>query len=162
VRSRLINLLGASIELGAHLVAYPDHWHIMLAGDYDAAGVARRLADAVGADVTDPVTGTGGSRARLGGAEAVAQLRGVGWAILYQDPAGGRLSNHWINLHEEGHPPGFTPLLVMDVWEHAFAGMNRSSYIAAFFKNLRWDCVEARGAGALGSRPRPPARAGSG
>ena len=75
VRSRLINLLGASIELGAHLVAYPDHWHVMLAGDYDAAGVARRLADAVGADVTDPVTGTGGSRARLGGAEAVAQLR---------------------------------------------------------------------------------------
>ena len=28
VRSRLINLLGASIELGAHLVAYPDHWHV--------------------------------------------------------------------------------------------------------------------------------------
>jgi len=90
--------------------------------------------------------------------EAVAQLRGVGWAILYQDPAGGRLSNHWINLHEEGHPPGFTPLLVMDVWEHAFAGMNRSSYIAAFFKNLRWDCVEARGAGALVERVLPGTR----
>ena len=75
VRSRLINLLGASIELGAHLVAYPDHWRVMLSADYDADGVARRLADAVGADVTDPVTGTGGGRARLGGAEAVARLR---------------------------------------------------------------------------------------
>jgi len=62
VRSRLINLLGASIELGAHLVAYPDHWHVMVSVDYDADGVARRLADAVGADVTDLVTGTRGRR----------------------------------------------------------------------------------------------------
>src|SRR5438093_10311818 len=27
---------------------------------------------------------------------AVGEMRGVGWAILYQDPAIGRLSNHWI------------------------------------------------------------------
>ncbi len=75
VRSRLINLLGASIELGAHLVAYPEHWPVVLSGEYDAVGVAQRLADAVGADLTNPVTGTSGSPARLGGAEAVAQLR---------------------------------------------------------------------------------------
>src|SRR5579875_3736186 len=51
---------------------------------------------------------------------AVASMRGVGWAILYLDPETGRLSNHWISLHEHGHPAGFQPLLVMDVWEHAF------------------------------------------
>jgi glutamate-ammonia-ligase adenylyltransferase len=75
LRSRLINLLGASIEVGAHLIAHPDHWQVMLRDDYDAAGVADRLAGAVGADAADPVTGTGGRRAELGGAEAVALLR---------------------------------------------------------------------------------------
>src|SRR5438128_3373052 len=40
---------------------------------------------------------------------AVASMRGVGWAILYEDPETGRLSNHWITLHEHGHPAGFRP-----------------------------------------------------
>ncbi|MGH7231378.1 MAG: superoxide dismutase, partial [Nitrospiraceae bacterium] len=50
----------------------------------------------------------------------VGKMRGVGWAICYQDPANGRLSNHWITLHEMGNVAGFVPILVMDVWEHAF------------------------------------------
>ncbi|MBI3856821.1 MAG: Fe-Mn family superoxide dismutase [Planctomycetes bacterium] len=79
--------------------------------------------------------------------ETIGQIRGVGWVILYKDPMDGRLSNHWIGLHEEGHPAGFTPLLVMDVWEHAYAGMNRSAYIQAFFMNINWEGVGARWAG---------------
>lgn len=79
--------------------------------------------------------------------EAIGQIRGVGWVILYKDPVDGRLSNHWIGLHEEGHPAGFTPLLVMDVWEHAYSGMNRSAYIKAFFMNVNWEGVGARWAG---------------
>jgi Fe-Mn family superoxide dismutase len=79
--------------------------------------------------------------------EAIGQIRGVGWVILYKDPMDGRLSNHWIGLHEEGHPAGFTPLLVMDVWEHAYTGMDRSAYIGAFFMNVNWEGVGARWAG---------------
>jgi superoxide dismutase, Fe-Mn family len=75
---------------------------------------------------------------------AMGQIRGVGWVILYRDPVSGRLSNHWITLHEEGHPAGFTPLLVMDVWEHAYSGMDRTRYIDAFFENIHWDRVEGR------------------
>jgi Fe-Mn family superoxide dismutase len=75
---------------------------------------------------------------------AMGQIRGVGWVILYRDPVAGRLSNHWITLHEEGHPAGFTPLLVMDVWEHAYSGMDRSRYIDAFFENVDWSRVEER------------------
>jgi Fe-Mn family superoxide dismutase len=77
----------------------------------------------------------------------IGQILGVGWVILYKDPMDGRLSNHWIGLHEEGHPAGFTPLLVMDVWEHAYTGMNRGSYIEAFFMNVNWEGVGARWAG---------------
>lgn len=75
---------------------------------------------------------------------AMGQIRGVGWVILYRDPIADRLSNHWITLHEEGHPAGFTPLLVMDVWEHAYSGMDRTRYIEAFFESLHWNRVESR------------------
>src|SRR5262245_17095597 len=47
-------------------------------------------------------------------------MRGVGWVICYQDSSRGRLTNHWISLHEIGNIAGFRPVLVMDVWEHAF------------------------------------------
>lgn len=75
---------------------------------------------------------------------AIGAMRGVGWAILYRDPLTKKLSNHWINLHQDGHPAGFTPILLMDVWEHAFTGMERARYIDAFFSNLAWETVEER------------------
>src|SRR5918997_4765625 len=78
----------------------------------------------------------------------IGKMRGVGWAICYQNPANGRLSNHWITLHETGNVAGFTPILVMDVWEHAFLldykPAERPKYIEAFFSNIAWGEVERR------------------
>jgi superoxide dismutase, Fe-Mn family len=74
-------------------------------------------------------------------------MRGIGWAILYQDTATGRLINQWINEHETGHLAGGAPILVMDVFEHAFMidyGLKRADYIEAFFKNIDWAAVESR------------------
>lgn len=79
--------------------------------------------------------------------KAVGAMRGIGWAILYQDNNTGRLFNLWINEHDTGHPAGCNPLLVMDVFEHAFMldyGLKRAEYIEAFFKNVNWKTVEAR------------------
>jgi Fe-Mn family superoxide dismutase len=79
---------------------------------------------------------------------SVGKMRGVGWAITNQDPSTGELSNHWISLHEEGNVAGYTPILVMDVWEHAFikdyAPADRPKYIEAFFSNINWDAVNGR------------------
>jgi Fe-Mn family superoxide dismutase len=78
---------------------------------------------------------------------ATATMRGIGWTILYQDNITGRLLNQWINEHETGHPAGCTPILVLDVFEHAFMidyGLKRADYIEAFFKNLNWSAAEAR------------------
>jgi superoxide dismutase, Fe-Mn family len=79
---------------------------------------------------------------------AVGAMRGVGWAIAYQDPNSGRLSNHWVSLHEDGNVAGFTPILVMDVWEHAFMldykPADRPKYIEAFFTNVNWPTAESR------------------
>lgn len=75
-------------------------------------------------------------------------MRGIGWAVLYQDPDTGRLQNFWISDHENGHPAGFTPILVMDVWEHAFTvdykPTEKGLYVTAFFNNIDWSAVEAR------------------
>ena len=78
---------------------------------------------------------------------ATAAMRGIGWTILYQDSFTGRLVNQWINEHETGHFAGCAPILVLDVFEHAFMidyGLKRPDYIEAFFKNINWDAVEAR------------------
>ncbi|SDF30197.1 superoxide dismutase [Sporolituus thermophilus] len=78
---------------------------------------------------------------------ATGAIRGIGWAILYQDVTNGRLINFWINEHDKGHPAGCNPLLVMDVWEHAYMpdyGLDRAAYINAFFGNIDWRVVEER------------------
>lgn len=86
----------------------------------------------------------------------IGKMRGVGWAICYQNPANGRLSNHWITLHETGNVAGFDPVLVMDVWEHAYLldykPAERPKYIEAFFSNIDWALVEKRLQKANGSR----------
>ena len=78
---------------------------------------------------------------------AAAAMRGIGWVVLYQDRLGGRLFNQWVNEHDVGNPAGAVPVLVMDVFEHAFMvdyGLKRADYIAAFFRNVNWKAAEAR------------------
>ena len=79
--------------------------------------------------------------------KATGKMRGIGWVILYQDNVTGWLFNQWINEHEVGHFAGCFPILVMDVFEHAFItdyGLKRADYIEAFFKNINWNVVEGR------------------
>ncbi len=76
------------------------------------------------------------------------KTRGIGWAILYLDPKTGQLLNVFVYEHQNGHISGFVPILVMDVWEHAYmvdhkAG-GRGDYIDAFIKNINWKVVEKR------------------
>ncbi len=64
-----------------------------------------------------------------------------------QDRLSGKLFNQWINEHDAGHPAGCNPLLILDVFEHAFMidyGLKGADYIGAFFKNIRWEAVEGR------------------
>ena len=77
----------------------------------------------------------------------MAAMRGIGWVILYYDNGANRLFNVWINEHDVGHFSGCTPLLVMDVFEHAYMtdyGIKRGEYINAFFKTIDWDVVSKR------------------
>jgi Fe-Mn family superoxide dismutase len=79
---------------------------------------------------------------------AMGQMRGVGWVMLAQDPWSGDLSNHWIELHQNGNVAGFSPILVMDVWEHAwiydYKPSDRGGYVESFLANVDWALCEQR------------------
>lgn len=53
-----------------------------------------------------------------------------------------------VTRHQDGIPAAFKPLLVMDVWEHAFmrdyTASERGRYIEAFFRNVDWTMVDRR------------------
>ena len=79
--------------------------------------------------------------------KATAMMRGIGWTILYYDQLNGRLLNVWVGEHDTGHLAGATPLLPLDVFEHAFLidyGTKRADYIEAFMKAVDWKVVEER------------------
>jgi Fe-Mn family superoxide dismutase len=78
---------------------------------------------------------------------ATGTIRGIGWALLYYDPEQGQLVNVWINEHDTGHLVNGRPILIMDVFEHAYMpqfGLDKAKYIDAFFTNVNWDVVAKR------------------
>jgi Fe-Mn family superoxide dismutase len=76
------------------------------------------------------------------------KTRGIGWAILYTDPKTGELTNQFVHEHQNGVITDFKPILVLDVWEHAYMvdhkADGRGAYIEAFIKNVNWDIVNNR------------------
>jgi superoxide dismutase, Fe-Mn family len=79
--------------------------------------------------------------------KALGTMRGIGWVMLYLDQESGKLFNVWINEHDAGHLVGCTPILVMDVFEHAYMlqyGLKKADYIEAFMKNICFHVANAR------------------
>jgi superoxide dismutase, Fe-Mn family len=79
--------------------------------------------------------------------KATGAMRGIGWVVLYEDNLTGHLYNAWINEHDGGHLAGCKPVLIMDVFEHAYMvdyGLKKADYITAFFKNINWEIAENR------------------
>ncbi len=78
---------------------------------------------------------------------AMGLMRGIGWVMLTYDCIAERLHNIWINEHDTGLLVGTLPLLVMDVFEHAYVkdyGIKRDGYIQAFWNDIHWEEVENR------------------
>jgi superoxide dismutase, Fe-Mn family len=79
--------------------------------------------------------------------KATGAMRGIGWVALYFDVVGNQLFNTWIGEHDAGHLATATPVLIMDVFEHAFItdyGLKRADYIESFFKAIDWSAVQKR------------------
>ncbi|MCC6520998.1 superoxide dismutase [Candidatus Nomurabacteria bacterium] len=78
--------------------------------------------------------------------KAIALTRGIGWAILYYDAQTDKLLNTWVEEQHLGHLTGLTPILALDVWEHAYVAdyhpSGKKQYVEDFFTNLNWSVIE--------------------
>lgn len=64
-----------------------------------------------------------------------------GWAIICWDAKDGRIRQYNADAHNQGGVWGALPIIVLDVYEHAYFidfGSDRKSYIEAFWKNFNW------------------------
>jgi len=70
-----------------------------------------------------------------------------GWAVLAIDPIDDNLHLFGLDAHDVGAIWGACPLLVLDVYEHAYMidfGIDRKKYVDTFIQNINWDIVTYR------------------
>jgi Fe-Mn family superoxide dismutase len=83
---------------------------------------------------------------------------GSGWVLLTYVPRDGRLINQIASEHDLGIPGG-VPILVLDMYEHAYHlefGANAGAYVAAFMRNIDWSAVTSRYEDAIKVAPPRP------
>ena len=79
--------------------------------------------------------------------EAALTIQGSGWAALCWEPAGRRLVVEQIYDHQGNATSGSTPLLALDMWEHAYYLQYRNDkkeWARAFWDIVNWADVEGR------------------
>ncbi len=78
---------------------------------------------------------------------ATNTVQGSGWGSLSYDSLGDRLVIEQIQDHQANHSPSTTPLLVFDIWEHAFYLQYRNvkaDYVDALWTIVNWANVAER------------------
>jgi superoxide dismutase, Fe-Mn family len=74
-------------------------------------------------------------------------LASRGWVILAYDFNDGQLRNYLLDAHNLYGVVGIAPILVMDMYEHAYItdfGTNKKLYIETFFQNLNWQVIDLK------------------
>ena len=78
--------------------------------------------------------------------KGLAMTKGIGWAMLSYDKKTGQLLNHWVDEQHVGHLVSTSPILALDMWEHAYVydypTSEKKKYIESFFENLNWEVIE--------------------
>ncbi len=78
---------------------------------------------------------------------AAKQVEGSGWSVLAYEPWSDQLMTLQAEKHNDLTVQGVVPLLVLDVWEHAYYLQyknDRASYVDAWWNVVNWDDVEKR------------------
>lgn len=79
---------------------------------------------------------------------ALGAMRGIGWVVAHYDRKSDLLVNTWVGDHNVNVLAGCEPIVVMDVWEHAFLKdykpSEKGKYIESFLANLDWSVCEER------------------
>lgn len=78
--------------------------------------------------------------------KTIAMSRGIGWAMLSYDKKTEQLLNHWVDEQHIGHLVSTSPILCLDMWEHAYVydypTSEKKKYVDAFFENINWEVIE--------------------
>jgi Fe-Mn family superoxide dismutase len=79
---------------------------------------------------------------------ALAETPRPGWVLCALDRSTRRLFNVWVDQHELGLPAHTDPVLVIDLWEHAWIGdfepAQRGEYIELMLTQTDWQVIEKR------------------
>jgi Fe-Mn family superoxide dismutase len=79
--------------------------------------------------------------------EASMGIQGSGWGVLAWEPTGGRLVVEQVYDHQSNIAQGAPPILVLDMWEHAFYLQYKNvkkGWVDAFWNLVNWSDVSAR------------------
>ena len=79
--------------------------------------------------------------------EAAMNVQGSGWGALSWEPVGQRLIVEQVYDHQSNVGQGAPPLLVLDMWEHAFylQYLNvKADWVEAFWNIVNWPDVAGR------------------
>jgi superoxide dismutase, Fe-Mn family len=83
--------------------------------------------------------------------EAAMNVQGSGWGALSWEPVGQRLIVEQVYDHQGNVGQGGPPLLVLDMWEHAYYLQyenRKGDWVDAFWNLVSWDDVTTRFAAA--------------
>ena len=78
---------------------------------------------------------------------ACAMAAREGWVVTYYEPYKNVYMNCVVDGHTTGIPVGGIPIIVLDMWSHAYFRdylEDKKSYVNAMMKELNWSVVEAR------------------
>ena len=84
---------------------------------------------------------------------AATTIQGSGWAILGHDRLGDRLLIHQLYDQQSQLPAGQTPIVLLDMWEHAFYLQYKNvkpDYVKAWWNVVNWADAAERFAAAKG------------
>lgn len=79
--------------------------------------------------------------------EAAKNIQGSGWSTLAWEPVGRRLVVEQVHDHQGNIGNGTVPLLVLDMWEHAYYLQyqnKKEDWVQAFWKIVNWEDVAQR------------------
>jgi len=75
-----------------------------------------------------------------------ATTRGIGWAVLWYDRKDKQFIGSWVDEQHLGQLNGAAPILMLDMWEHAYVAdyqpSGKKQYVEDFFANLNWSVIE--------------------
>ena len=72
-----------------------------------------------------------------------------GWCVLVYEQRTGTFRNILLDSHDDGNIASAYPILVLDMYEHAYFidyGTDKAAYISRFIDNIPWGIIEKRAA----------------